>query len=126
MNKEQKREKRREYNREYYQKNKEKIREHNQKNKEKNKEKQREYDRKNKEKKREYKEKNKEKIREYKEKRLGRKIKRRVFYDLETHRQLAMNSGIETTVEWLEVYKMGMMPDGIVSQPSESFKKPEE
>ena len=119
MNKEQQRE----YKREYYQKNKEK-------NKEQQREYKREYREKNKEKLREhireYREKNKEKIREHNQKRLGRKIKRRVFYDLETHRQLAMNSGIETVREWIEVYKMGMMPDGIVCRLSEFFKKPEE
>ena len=60
--------KRREYQREYYQKNKDKRREYEQKNKDKRRERKREYDQKNKDKRREYYQKNKDKIREYHQK----------------------------------------------------------
>jgi len=46
-------------------------------------------------------------------------------YDLEAHHQLALNSGIQSYDEWLECWKLGMMPVGIVRRPDRKFKKPE-
>ena len=43
------------------------------------------------------------------------------YYDFETHRQLAMSSGIRTAMEWYECHKRGFMPDGIYSDPSKPF-----
>ena len=39
-------------------------------------------------------------------------------YDFETHRELAMNSGIQSKREWKECYKMGLFPDGIYQDPA--------
>ena len=43
------------------------------------------------------------------------------FHDFETHRELAMSSGIRTQMEWYECHKMGLFPDGIYSNPDQSF-----
>ena len=40
------------------------------------------------------------------------------FHDYETHRELAMNSGIQSKREWKECYKMGLFPDGIYQDPA--------
>jgi len=37
-----------------------------------------------------------------------------------------MNSGIETSREWFECYKLGLFPDGIYSDPQTIFKNPED
>ena len=43
-------------------------------------------------------------------------------YDFETHRELAMNSGIQNQREWFECSKRGLLPDGIYSHPDQSFR----
>ncbi len=45
------------------------------------------------------------------------------YYDFETHRELAMNSGIENMREWLECSKRGLLPDGIYSHPENIFRR---
>tara|TARA_B100000029_G_scaffold328293_1_gene320612 strand:+ start:441 stop:872 length:432 start_codon:yes stop_codon:yes gene_type:complete len=45
------------------------------------------------------------------------------YYDFETHRELAINSGIENMPEWIEVHQMGLMPDGIYRRPDQYLKK---
>ena len=51
-------------------------------------------------------------------------VKRRdAYYDFETHRELAMNSGINGSREWHECYKMGLFPDGIYHSPDDVFKR---
>ena len=46
-----------------------------------------------------------------------------VNHDFETHHQLAINSGIETALEWRECVKLGLMPDGIYQNPADAFKR---
>ena len=43
------------------------------------------------------------------------------YHDFETHRELAINSGIQSQREWFECFKMGLFPDGIYSQPNHAF-----
>ena len=43
------------------------------------------------------------------------------FYDFETHRELAISSGIRTQIEWYECHKMGLFPYGIYSNPDQAF-----
>ena len=45
------------------------------------------------------------------------------YYDYETHRELAINSGINEVREWHECFKMGLVPDGIYRCPDQKFKK---
>lgn len=45
------------------------------------------------------------------------------YYDLETHRELAMNSGIQSQPEWCECHKRGFMPDGIYFTPDREFRR---
>ena len=80
---------------------------------------------------REWRKKNKEKNREYRidyfRNRYIKKhpnVKRRFsgYYDFETHRELAINSGIENMPEWIEVHQMGLMPDGIYRRPDQYLK----
>ena len=74
------------------------------------------------EKRREYYQNNKEQKREYQ--RNYRKINNpsvRHYYDFETHRQLAMSSGIQCQREWYECHKMRLMPDGIYRNPNQAF-----
>ncbi len=44
-------------------------------------------------------------------------------YDFETHRELAINSGIQQQREWYECHKMGLMPDGIYRNLHEAFRR---
>ncbi len=44
------------------------------------------------------------------------------YYDFETHRELAINSGIQNEREWYECFKRGFMPDGIYGSPDKSFR----
>lgn len=44
-------------------------------------------------------------------------------YDFETHRELAMNSGIQSQPEWRECSKRGLLPDGIHSRPDRVFRR---
>ena len=44
-----------------------------------------------------------------------------LFHDFETHRELAINSGIQNQREWSECCKMGLMPDGIYADPQQAF-----
>ncbi len=46
---------------------------------------------------------------------------RESYYDFETHREFAMNSGIECIREWRECFKLGFMPDGIYRNPDKTF-----
>ena len=46
-------------------------------------------------------------------------------YDFETHRELAMNSGIRTSFEWHECHELGLMPDGIYHAPDKTFSRSE-
>jgi len=46
-----------------------------------------------------------------------------VYHDLETHRELAMASGIKTQPEWCECHKRGFMPDGIYFSPDRGFRR---
>ncbi len=68
-----------------------------------------------------------EKQREYQ--RNYRKIKnpnikpRDSYCDFETHREFAMNSGIQSYNEWRECFKLGLMPDGIYSSPDREFRR---
>ena len=86
--------------------------------------------RKDPEKRREYYQNNKEQKREYQ--RNYRKINnpnvRRYnnlyhYYDFETHRELAMSSGIQSQREWIECHKMGLVPDGIYRNPYQAFRR---
>ena len=43
------------------------------------------------------------------------------YYDFETHRELAINSGIEYIREWRECHTRGFMPDGIYRNPDKTF-----
>ena len=45
------------------------------------------------------------------------------FHDYDTHKQLAMNSGINSAVEWHECHKMRLFPDGIYSNPNKAFRR---
>ena len=45
------------------------------------------------------------------------------YHDFETHRELAMNSGIENMREWRECCKIGLMPDGIYCNPHKKFRR---
>ena len=72
-----------------------------------------------------YRENHREEIRQQDRKRRGFKA-RIPKYSLEIHQQLAMNSGIETSREWFECYKLGLFPDGIYSDPQTIFKNPED
>lgn len=47
------------------------------------------------------------------------------FYDYDTHKQLAMNSGIRTSFEWHECHELGLMPDGIYHDPDKTFSRSE-
>tara|TARA_B100000029_G_C17277509_1_gene852220 strand:+ start:233 stop:628 length:396 start_codon:yes stop_codon:yes gene_type:complete len=47
------------------------------------------------------------------------------FYDYDTHKQLAMNSGIRTSFEWHECHELGLMPDGIYHDPDKTFSRAE-
>ena len=44
-------------------------------------------------------------------------------YDFETHRELAINSGIQSQREWHECYKLGFMPDMIYFNPDKAFRR---
>ena len=57
----------------------------------------------------------------YRRKKLGQKPNE--FHDFETHRGLAMSSGIRTQMEWYECHKMGLFPDGIYSNPDQAFSR---
>ena len=65
-----------------------------------------------------------EKRREY-QREWERKNRNKNFhhYDFETHRELAMNSGIETQREWWECHKMGLIPNGIYADPPQAFRE---
>ena len=45
------------------------------------------------------------------------------FYDFETHRELAINSGIQSQREWFECFKLELMPDGIYQNPNKVFRR---
>ncbi len=45
------------------------------------------------------------------------------YYDFETHRELAMSSGIQSQREWRECYIRGFMPNGIYIDPERSFRR---
>ena len=45
------------------------------------------------------------------------------YYDFETHRELAMNSGIQSQPEWVECHQRGFLPDGIVQNPDRKFMR---
>ena len=45
------------------------------------------------------------------------------YHDFETHRELAMSSGIRTHREWRECCKMGLIPNGIYSSPDRVFRR---
>lgn len=45
------------------------------------------------------------------------------YCDFETHHKLAINSGIESSHEWAECHKMGLMPDMIYADPSRAFRR---
>ena len=45
------------------------------------------------------------------------------YHDFETHRELAMSSGIRTQMEWRECCKIGLMPNGIHSRPDRVFMR---
>ncbi len=92
-------------------------------------EKRREYDR-------QWKKNNPEKFRQYldrhatKRKLLYRKKHPQVrkyaydsYHDFETHHELAMSSGIQSQNEWLECFKLGLMPDGIYQSPYRAFRR---
>ena len=67
------------------------------------------------------------KAREYQKERYIKEhpnAKRRDSYcDFETHREFAMNSGIQSYNEWRECFKLGLMPDGIYSSPDREFRR---
>ena len=42
-------------------------------------------------------------------------------YSYEEHKELAKYSGIETSYEWFECYRMGLMPKGFYCKPNEVF-----
>tara|TARA_B110000014_G_C20115314_1_gene588867 strand:- start:2133 stop:2468 length:336 start_codon:yes stop_codon:yes gene_type:complete len=70
-----------------------------------------------------YRAKNIEKIRE--RDRQARGFKARVpKYSFAEHREFAIHTGIETSREWKEVYKLGWMPDGIYNDPGTIFGNP--
>ena len=52
-------------------------------------------------------------------------VKRRFsgYYDFETHRELAMSSGIQSQREWVECSKLRLLPDGIHSHPEKAFRR---
>ena len=50
-------------------------------------------------------------------------IHRDSYCDFETHRELAINSGINESREWWECHKMGFMPDGIYWEPGRAFRR---
>ncbi len=81
-------------------------------------EKQKEYYQNNKEQKREY-QRNYRKINNLNVRRYNHNLYH--YYDFETHRQLAMGSGIETALEWKMCHKMGLIPDGIYRNPDQAF-----
>ena len=69
-----------------------------------------------------------EKSREYQRKWYIKKhpnVKRRFsgYYDFETHRELAMSSGVENMREWIECSKLRLLPDGIHSHPEKAFRR---
>ena len=68
-------------------------------------------------------EKQKEYHRDYMRMYKGYKSKRDSFYDFETHRELAMNSGIKESREWKECHQRGFMPDEIYADPSRAFRR---
>jgi hypothetical protein len=43
------------------------------------------------------------------------------YYDFETHRELAIHSGINYAKEWYECHTMGLMPNGIYHSPDRTF-----
>ena len=43
------------------------------------------------------------------------------YHDFETHRELAINCGIQNQREWFECFKLGLMPDGIYQNPNKAF-----
>ena len=45
------------------------------------------------------------------------------YHDFETHRELAINSGIRTEREWYECHKIGLFPDGIYQNPNTAFRR---
>ena len=45
------------------------------------------------------------------------------FYDFQTHKELAVQSGIMNSREWVECHKMGLMPEGIYSKPERKFRR---
>ena len=46
------------------------------------------------------------------------------YESLEVHHELGMASGIHSKTEWIEVFNLGMMPEGIVKRPDLIFQKP--
>ncbi len=49
-------------------------------------------------------------------------LKSTKYYDFETHRQLAIHSGIKTVSEWFECYRLGFFPIGIYCSPEQMFQ----
>ena len=45
------------------------------------------------------------------------------FYNFQTHKELAVHSGIMNAKEWNECHKMGLMPEGIYSSPPRKFRR---
>ena len=45
------------------------------------------------------------------------------YESLEVHHELGMASGIHSKTEWIEVFNLGMMPEGIVKRPDLIFQK---
>ena len=45
------------------------------------------------------------------------------YCDFETHRELAIHSGIQSKQEWRECFKLGLMPDGIYADPERVFRR---
>ena len=114
-------EKDREYDRKWKKENPEKFREYYKRNKKRILEKQREYQKtRDPKKQKEYK---RNWYLQYRQKKNPNYKPKVTFHDYETHHQLAMGSGIRTHREWVECYKLGLMPDGIYIDPAASFSK---
>ena len=69
----------------------------------------------------EYRIKNAERLKEYGRERRKQKgmIPHDSHYDFETHRELAISSGISEAREWYECAKRGFLPDGIYHNPAQ-------
>ena len=68
-------------------------------------------------------EKQKEYYRQYKQKKNPNYKPHDSYYDFETHRELAMSSGIQSMREWRECFKLGFMPNWIYYSPERAFRR---